>query len=251
LYKILARTLFLGKNVVYVPQCHSTNTLAAEACQKEEVAEGTIVITDDQVKGRGQRGNIWESEPGKNLTFSIVLRPVFLSVKDQFQISRAVSLAVADYLVAKGLHDVRVKWPNDVVSGQKKICGILIENHLSGSAINYAIAGIGININQEVFKNPAAGSLRQITGREYRLPDELETLIGYLEARYLELKQRTGDHLREHYRQRLYRRGASHRFRAGQDEFDGVIVDVDEIGRLRIRVEDRERVFGVKEVEFL
>jgi BirA family biotin operon repressor/biotin-[acetyl-CoA-carboxylase] ligase len=251
LYKIPAKTLFLGKVLVYVPQCHSTNSLAAELSQKEEPGEGTLVITDDQTAGKGQRGNSWESEPGKNLTFSVILKPGFLQAKEQFQINRVISLGIADFLVQKGIPEVSIKWPNDILIAEKKICGILIENHVSGNSIHYSIAGIGLNVNQQYFTHPKASSVRLISGHEYLLNDELHLLLGCLEARYLELKARHYINLEDDYSELLYRRNETHKFISMNEEFEGTITGVDEVGRLRIKINGEEKVFGVKEISFL
>jgi BirA family transcriptional regulator, biotin operon repressor / biotin---[acetyl-CoA-carboxylase] ligase len=253
LYKIPANTLFLGKNLVYVPQCHSTNTLAAELSQNKEISEGTLVITDNQFAGRGQRGNSWEAAPSQNLTLSFVLKPRFLPAKDQFLINRVVSLGVSDYFrekVPSGT-GVYIKWPNDIIINNKKAGGILIENHIHASTIQYSIAGIGLNINQEFFQHPKATSLRSITNKVHELNDELALLSGCLEVRYLDLKQNKINHLENGYLNILYRRNEIHRFRSNNEEWEGTIVGVDEVGRLRIRKNAEVKVFGVKEVSFL
>jgi BirA family biotin operon repressor/biotin-[acetyl-CoA-carboxylase] ligase len=120
--------------------------------------EGTVVITDNQYSGRGQRGNLWISEPGKNLTFSVLLKPN-VRPDQQFVLTQVVALAVADYITTK-TNAVKIKWPNDILVSDKKICGILIESSLSGAVVQFVIAGAGLNINQTVFQNPRATSLK-------------------------------------------------------------------------------------------
>jgi BirA family transcriptional regulator, biotin operon repressor / biotin---[acetyl-CoA-carboxylase] ligase len=251
LYKIPANTLFLGKNLVYVPQCHSTNTIAAELSQNEEIADGTLVITDNQTQGRGQRGNTWEAAAGQNLTLSLILLPRFMLAKDQFNINRAISLGLADYLRERTPFPVAIKWPNDVIIHEKKIGGILIENHISGTAINFSIAGIGVNINQESFQHPGAISLRMTTGQTYLLNDELALLLERLERRYLELRRHKLADLENSYLEVLYRRNEMHTFKVAGNERKGIITGVDDVGRLRVRFENEEQIFGAKEISFL
>lgn len=251
MYKIPVRTLFLGKNLVYVPQCDSTNLLASELGQKLGTPDGSVIITDDQTAGRGQRGNAWESHPGKNLTFSVILKPSFLAVKDQFQLNEAMSIGIAAFLTAKGAQKVQIKWPNDILVGGRKVCGILIENHLSGEEISHCIVGIGLNINQTVFQYPQAGSLRLVTGMEYRLPDVLEELLESLEASYFDLRKGNQKKLENQYLALLYQKDEVQRFNIGAEVCEGVITGVNEAGQLAIMVDGEKRFFGVKEVQFL
>ena len=251
MYKIPANTLFLGKNLVYVPQCHSTSTLATELSQKAETPEGTLIITDHQMAGRGQRGNRWEAQPGENLTFSLILKPNFLPPQNQFLLNQAFSLGILDYVKQRLSLEVKVKWPNDVMVGDHKVCGILFENQVSGNDLRHAIVGIGLNVNQQTFQYPAAASLRQFSHQLYNLREELELLLEALEIRYLQLKQGKQEELKSEYLNNLYRRGQSHRFTHQENEFDGVIVGVDEAGRLRIKVDGDEKIFGVKQLTFL
>lgn len=251
MYKIPANTLFLGKNLVYVPQCHSTNTLATELSQKAETQEGTLIITNHQMAGRGQRGSSWEAAPGENLTFSLILKPEFLQAQNQFQLNQAFSLGVLDYVKTNLSEEVRVKWPNDIMVNERKVCGILFENQISGNELRHSIVGIGLNVNQLSFQHPGAGSLRLFSGLMYSLPIELEALLYHLELRYRMLKEKHHEKLKEEYLQNLYRLGKINRFRNQDMEFDGIISGIDEAGRLRIEVEGSERIFGVKQLTFL
>lgn len=121
MHKILANTVFLGKDIIYMTECHSTNDVAAAKIKDGTAREGSIVLTDTQTKGRGQRGNRWYSEPGKNLTFSLVLAPTFMAPGAQFDLNRMVALAVKEAL-SRYSEGIKVKWPNDIVhkDGGKK-----------------------------------------------------------------------------------------------------------------------------------
>ncbi len=94
MYKILANTLFLGKDIHFLPDCHSTNDITLQAIRQKEVQEGSIFITNHQTRGKGQRGNTWETKPGENLTFSLVLQPRFLDLSEQFLLNIAISNAI-------------------------------------------------------------------------------------------------------------------------------------------------------------
>lgn len=251
MYKIPANTLFLGKNLVYVPQCHSTNTLAIELSQKAGTVEGSLIITDHQTAGRGQRGNSWEAAQGENLTFSLILKPDFLHAQNQFQLNQAFSLGIVDYVKGRLHQEVKVKWPNDVLVEEKKVCGILFENQVSGNELRFAIVGIGLNVNQESFQHPKARSLYFFSRYKYNLQQELELLLQHLEVRYLMLKQGHYETLKKEYLDHLYRIGEIHRFGSQDAEFDGTISGVDDVGRLRIEVDGVEQVFGAKQVAFL
>lgn len=169
----------MASKCIWIDSAKSTNSYLSDIA--DEVADGVAVAARSQTAGRGQRGNSWESEPAKNLTFSLMLRPQGLDASEQFYISEAVALGVVDALLGK-LPDgapVAIKWPNDIYWENRKICGILIENSLMGRKINYSIAGIGINVNQREFVSDAPNpvSLWQITGDEVALEPFLEQVV--------------------------------------------------------------------------
>ena len=251
MYKIPANTLFMGKNLVFMPDCPSTNTLALQMSQQSPVKEGTLVITDNQTAGKGQRGNTWEAEPRQNLTFSLILKPGFLGINRQFYLNVVICLALKDYLKEKIPDTVYIKWPNDILVHEKKISGVLIENQLQGRVIANSVVGIGLNMNQKKFASESATSLALVTGEEQVLADELVSVLSHIEGRYLRL--RAGEHntLMDEYLASLYRRHEKHKFASDGKVFDGEILDLDEWGKLRIRIDDQVRVFGVKEVRYV
>jgi BirA family transcriptional regulator, biotin operon repressor / biotin---[acetyl-CoA-carboxylase] ligase len=251
LYKSPANTLFVGKNVVFVPECHSTNTLALQLSQNTAIAEGTIVITPNQTAGRGQRGSTWQTEAGKNLTASVILKPLFLDIKDQFYLTIATALAIADFLKSKTVDALSIKWPNDILVQGKKICGILIENQLQGTKLQTAIVGIGLNVNQTSFELPTATSLANLIKQESDINDVLGDLMGYLEARYLQLRQGKFASLKHEYLMHLYWKGERHFFQTAAGEIEAVIVGVGEDGRLAVEVNERLESFDLKEIQFL
>ncbi len=250
MYKIPANTLFVGKNLVFVPECHSTNTLAMELSQRGSAAEGAIIITDNQYSGRGQRGNQWISEPGMNLTFSLILKPTFLKPDQQFRLTMVISLAVADYVKSTITDLVRIKWPNDILVGDRKICGILIENSLSGDTIQFAVVGIGLNVNQGLFSTPNSTSLLVETHHDFDLNAELSLILEAVEARYLQLREGKNSLLTDDYLNSLYRKGEWHLFNTTQTTFEGMIEGIDTRGRLAIRTANAIQHYDLKEISF-
>ena len=241
----------MGQSLVYMPECHSTNNEALGLFKAGKGIEGSVVITSNQTAGRGQRNNVWESEAGKNLTFSILLTPHFILPKDQFYLTICISLGIADYL-NEALHEhVKIKWPNDIIVKDKKLCGILIENQLSGQRIQSCIVGIGLNVNQENFISEKASSMKLLSGNEFVLEDELQKILKKIEVCYLMLRQGQTEKLFSEYITNMYWRGEKHLFSSFQTEFEGVVTGVDEIGRLRIETKENVKIFEVKEVQFL
>ncbi len=251
MYKIPANTLLIGKKVVFVPECHSTNNLALQLSTHSENPEGTIVITNHQLAGRGQPGNSWEAQPGMNLTLSLILKPKALAVRDQFYLNVFISLAVYDYIKEKTSAIVQIKWPNDIMVNSQKICGILIENQIQGSRFSNAIAGIGLNLNQDYFYSTLATSLKMITNVTYQLNDEFELLVRKLDARYLQLHQGRYSALKDAFLDVLYWTHEWRTFSSGGEEFLGRIIGIDDVGRLRIETDLGEKVYGLKEVSYM
>jgi BirA family biotin operon repressor/biotin-[acetyl-CoA-carboxylase] ligase len=251
LYKIPAKTLFIGKNIIFVPECNSTNTLAQQISQQSSISDGTVVITDNQTAGRGQRGNSWEVEPGTNFTFSLILKTGFLLAQDQFALNLAISVGILDYLEVHLKSSVRIKWPNDILVENRKVCGILIENSIKGSLLIHSVVGIGINVNQIHFVYDRSTSLKKETGKTFSLHNELENLLWCIEKSYMLLRQQNFTPLLEKYYQNLYGFGEERKFKSSGAEWTGTITGVDNAGRLKVQAADGEKVFGFKEIEFV
>jgi BirA family biotin operon repressor/biotin-[acetyl-CoA-carboxylase] ligase len=213
----------------------STNNYAATQLLTKSLPEGFVFVADSQVGGRGQASTVWESEPNKNLTFSILLYPEFLEIRRQFELSKAVSLGVADFLREKTDH-VTIKWPNDIYIGKGKVAGILIENSIRIDKISSCIVGIGLNINQRLFASNAPNpvSLSQITGKVYDLKELLDHLCLKIDARYRQLRNRDFRQIDEEYTEVLFQRCCWSSYSDENDVFEGKILGVDNIGRLMI-----------------
>jgi BirA family transcriptional regulator, biotin operon repressor / biotin---[acetyl-CoA-carboxylase] ligase len=248
---MLPNTLFVGQQLYYLPVCESTNSEAQQLLIKNKATEGCTVLTSEQTNGRGQRGNTWEAEPGKNITLSVILSPVFLPVRQQFYLNMAVSLAVLDLLHAYGATDAQVKWPNDLYVKDKKLGGILIENTINSYSLQHSIVGIGLNINQLSFGVDTATSLAAITGTSINLEEVTCRLLELLEKRYIELRSVRHAKLKYEYLQGLYRYQEMHQFIVDGKRTEGSIVGVDEEGRLGVELDGELRFFGFKEITFV
>lgn len=251
MHKIFAKPLFLGKKVVFLPQCHSTNDELLALSKEEDQMEGTLVMSDHQIKGKGQRGNVWVSEPGKNITASFLLKPKFLPISNQYYLNIILGLGLVDALKFYLSSEIALKWPNDVYINNRKIAGILVESNVRGSYLESSVAGIGLNVNQQGFSLPNATSMileaDQIFDRDF----VLEQILCSVEKWYLKLKAGAQEEILQEYYKVLMWRGELRQFKADSLEFMAEIVGLDSSGRLRMKVANEFRSYGLKEVEFI
>lgn len=253
MYNAIYDSLIIGKKVIYLPSCHSTNDIAAELVRKDLMEEGTVVITDNQTQGRGQRGTAWLSEPGKNLTLSFILRPVFLPIQRQFLLSQTIALALSDFL-SKYSSEVRIKWPNDIYVSGKKISGTSIENSIQGTTIASTVIGIGVNINQVDFTSPRMTSLAAMLGEEIALIVAFEELMQLLDKRYHSLKSMVENQvIHLEYLTHLIGYQESVKFVRQGNRFQGTVIGIAESGRILIKPDGADLVqdFGIKEIEWI
>ena len=275
--------------VIHIDETDSTNAWLRSLCSKESrnlgmplrggCAKGSreknprfqysldknlslAIVAEYQTAGKGCGSNTWESERGKNLTFSVLLHPTEIRASWQFRISEAVSVALCETLERLfrplsssdsspelGEQEVTIKWPNDIYVGDRKICGILIENRLKGSTITDSIVGIGLNVNQSEFRSDAPNpvSIFQLTGEETDREALLQAFLKEL-SKAMEMDPET---LAQSYRSRLYRREGMHRFSDSQGEFEAKVLNVLDDGRLvLLDTEGKARMYAFKEVQF-
>lgn len=243
--------LFKNKSVFKLMETDSTNTYVSKL--PIDTPEGTIAYALNQIQGRGLGANYWESEPNKNLTFSILLRPVFLKAYEQFYLLKAIAIAVSDF-VAMFTDKVSIKWPNDIYVADKKIAGILIENAIERDFLKQSIIGIGININQEKFsdKVPNPVSLLQLNKKEYNIEECLTLITDCIETQYILLRDRNFEAIDKSYLSIVYRLNQPSVFSADGTKFKGTIVAVEPTGELVIKASSGEiRHFLFKEVEYI
>jgi BirA family transcriptional regulator, biotin operon repressor / biotin---[acetyl-CoA-carboxylase] ligase len=219
--------------IIYLDETPSTNNYATRLLQTETAEEGTVILTFRQTQGRGQAQNSWESDDFKNLTFSLVLRPTFLAASSQFLLSQAVSLGIHDFLSAE-TSNVSIKWPNDLMIFDGKVAGLLIENSIMGNSIAWTVAGSGINMNQETFRDysPKAVSISSFTGKTYELRKSLDAILHQIMTRYEDLKLGKFARTNRDYLGRLYAFEKWMEYSAGEETFEARITGTDEFGRL-------------------
>ena len=239
-------------HITFIEETDSTNKALRERMATGQVDEGSVVVAGFQTAGRGQVGNVWESEAGKNLTFSVVLYPETVPANRQFVLSQLAALSVKEVLDAYTDH-ITVKWPNDIYWKDKKICGMLIENDLCGKNIYATIIGIGINLNQLEFRSDAPNpvSLAQITGSVYDADDVLDRFLSILYKWYLRLLKGEEDIISNKYREALYRRDGYYPFSDDDGGFAARIYDIEPTGHLVLQLQDGIlRRYAFKEVRY-
>ena len=231
----------------------STNSKAQEMISAGEINDTFWLQAEDQTQGRGMGSNTWLSEPGKNITGSLVIFPSSLKAEEQFRISVLASLAVCD-LLDLYFEDIRIKWPNDILLESSKAAGLLVENAIIGNYISHSVVGIGLNVNQLVF--PAdlgnATSFKQKMGLDFDLRELGDLLIEFLEGRMAHLENRKYSVMRDEYISKLFRYKEFAPYRSGSNWFRARIIDIDHFGHLVLESETGDiNKFGFKEVEFI
>ena len=229
--------------IVHIDETDSTNRWL------KDHGEGTMVVaTDYQTAGKGCGSNAWESERGKNLTFSMLIYPDGIAAREQFRITEVVSVALCRTLQPYIYNKVEIKWPNDIYVGDRKLCGILIENRLQGNVIVDCIIGIGLNVNQRVFLSDAPNpvSMYQLTGQE---TDREALLADFLQTFDQEWQSKANG---SEYRELLYRKGKDGLYEAKTGRFVAKLTDVLPDGRLLLVDEEgKEHTYAFKEVSFI
>ncbi len=232
----------------------STNAEAMRLTAAGKAFEGLVIQADEQTRGKGAGQNSWESAPGQNLTFSLILQPHFIPPSQQFVLTEMVSLALLDvlkkYLVN---HTVNIKWPNDIWCNDKKIAGILIQNRIKGNLLDYSVVGVGLNVNQTVFRSgaPNPASLKSFTGKNVDRFVLFQAILKKVTDYYLKLKNDL-NMLEAPYLRNLYRFNEKASYADDQGPFIAKITGIDSYGRLMLVDEHgAKRVYGFKEVRFL
>jgi BirA family biotin operon repressor/biotin-[acetyl-CoA-carboxylase] ligase len=245
--------MIIGSKLFFFEYLPSTNTQTALLLKTSDLPEGSIIYTNYQSSGKGQMGNNWESEDGKNLLISIVLFPSMINPTDQFLLSMTVSLGVCDFL-KRYIPVCSIKWPNDIYVNNDKIAGILLENSVTGDQIDKTIAGIGLNINQQIFLSDAPNpvSLSQCTGLNFDLNICLNQLASDIDKRYKQLISENHSKIRDEYISQLFRLNEWSNYRDLSGRFKGRIIGVDDSGMLKIEKLLGEIItYSFKEVGFI
>ena len=238
-------------HLIKVSAINSTNSFARELLKENPHLPLTCIVAKKQLEGRGQRGTSWNAEEGKNLTFSVFLPGPGINPAQQFLLSATVATSLLNALKKFKLPRLKVKWPNDILSANQKIAGILIENILSEAKVMGSIIGIGLNVNQIDFRDlPQAGSMCTMTGREYDLDEVLKVILQELENGFAELSEENSEAILSNYKNHLFRRLVPSTFKYPDGSlFTGLILDVTPAGKLLVQKDGEEiSEFDLKEV---
>ena len=238
----------------YLEKVDSTNAYLLEWPEKERV--DMVVFAGEQTAGKGMGANVWESETGENLTFSMGVDMAFLKAADQFLLSQAVPLGLLDVLdTVLPSEQLTVKWPNDLYFGNRKLCGILVNSTVHGMDMGVSVIGIGLNVNQIQFKDWPTHpiSMRMILDREVALEPLLEQLVTAVDHRIEQLRSPEGiAKIKADYLKRLYRYHQWGTFEAKNGIVKLYVDGIDEFGRLKTLDETgNTHIYDIKELKFL
>lgn len=231
----------------------STNDLLLKWASDVSAPRGAVIWALNQYKGRGQHGRVWESNPGDNLTFSMLIRHENMTIMDQFIFNKAISVALLTSLQVLS-PNFRIKWPNDIYLNDKKIAGILIENSIKGKYIDYSVVGIGVNVNQREFSEGLtnASSIITETGIDIELESLLSQIIDHVDFFVNYIHRKKCRKILKIYLQNLYRKDEISVFEKDNKTFNGIIRGVDDHGRIKIELEDGDVVlFGNGELKMM
>ncbi len=230
-------------SIHWVEQTASTQDDVLGFLSERELEEGYVLASRGQLYGKGQAGNKWESQYGKNLTFSFLLRPDFLPVEQQFCLQQSLSLALVDFVSLYMEDNLWIKWSNDIYIGKEKLCGCLIQNRISGNRYEAAICGIGLNVNQRIFQfapNPTSLSLQ--TDKEYDLEILLKQLLDKINLRFAQLKQGDIETIHREYSDKLLYRGVLAEYIYKGTHLCARIEDVNTYGHLILTTKQGEKI---------
>lgn len=254
-------TVPINDMIYFTPETDSTNSEIRRLDESAPLPHGYCLITDFQTSGHGQAANRWESERGKNLLFSIMLHPTAVPPQSQFVITEIVTQAILEALQPEITDEIEIKWPNDIYVGNRKICGILIENSLCGDVLADSIIGVGININQTAFAGdaPNPASLKQLSGHDHDRKAIIEQVYDNILSLYsvLENAENIGSivkKLHDFYMSHLYRRNGFHRFATPDGRvFDAAIESINPQGMLTLLEKKSGHLgrYAFKEVKFI
>lgn len=241
----------VGAKLYHFEELDSTNDYAAKLLAKNKPIEGTVVMTDHQVQGKGQYGRKWATDPKLNLTLSVILYPD-VSVDRQFYLNIMASLAVCEAINQAAQIKAEVKWPNDVYIQDKKVCGILIKNNIIGKTIHQSVIGIGLNVNQEEFDPmiPNPTSIINELGQHSSLTEVRDILFQAIDKYYRMLKE-DSEQLSRLYHQRLWRRGHTTSYLIDDQRESGIIKGIDNEGKLIIENTEGSIAYNLSEIKLI
>lgn len=249
----MSNCLVIGNRIVRLREIDSTNQYM-QNLQKEGVhlIEGLVVIADHQTNGRGQRGNNWEVEKGKNITCSIYLTP-HLEIQNQFGLSKLIALSIVDFLSHLGLNNVSIKWPNDIYVNNKKIAGILIENSIRNKRVVEAIVGIGLNVNQVTYPdyliNPT--SIKQeLESNDLEIKNIFQDLLAFIDKRYVKYRSIRNSNDDEYLKQ-LYALNQLRTYEIDGIQVQAKIKRVNATGQIILDIAGKEKAYDFQQIKYI
>ena len=240
--------------IIKLDAIDSTNAYLKAMASVNLPKDYTVVVANQQTEGRGQMGSKWQTESGKNLTASVFRKLEGFNIGDQFYISMAVSLAIINALRLFQIPQLHIKWPNDILSANKKLCGILIENVIKNNRFQGSIIGFGLNVNQKQFDNlPQAASMSLLSGVVYDKDEVLSVILKQMQHYFKHLEDHNYVELKAEYESLLFRKDKPSTFMIADEEtFSGIIKGVTENGKLSVWTEDEIiKTFDLKEIKLL
>lgn len=240
--------------IIKLSAIDSTNTYLKELSKKVALEDGTVVITNSQTEGRGQMGSGWQSKTGLSLTFSVFKRFSELGISDQSSINFAASLGLKKALQKLQVPEVDIKWPNDIMSYQKKLCGVLVENQLQGDKILTSVIGVGLNVNETEFQElPLATSMKLVSGNTFILDEVLQIVSEAILNELSCIDNSEVSSVKERYESDLFRKDKVSTFQTPDGNcFNGIIRGVSNAGELLLEIEDESvKNYEVKQIKML
>ncbi|WP_300567088.1 biotin--[acetyl-CoA-carboxylase] ligase [Flavobacterium sp.] len=240
--------------VIKLDAIDSTNDFLKKLVQQQFVENYTVITANEQTKGKGQMGSTWNTEKGKNLITSILIKESVPNIEAIFNLNITIAVSIIEALNKQNINSLNIKWPNDIMAENKKIAGILIENNIKENGTIDSIIGIGLNINQTNFENlPKASSLKNVMNQDFDVDEILETLFIQIEKNIERLKNNETDSLWKEYDRYLFKKGKPTVFEDdNQERFMGIIQKVNSNGKLEVLFEDDStKEFGIKEITMM
>lgn len=239
----------IGRKIIRLESVDSTNNYIANLLNKGELSSGTVIMADEQFAGKGQRGAEWLTKPGENLTFSLFIDNVNLSVQKQFYLTCFISNIIVELLSKFGIK-AKIKWPNDIYINRQKIAGILIENQLSGALVKSVIIGIGLNINQLDFGYLNATSIQKETSERKNPMDVMYLFIELFNSKWKTFSETNFNYIKSSYLKNLFLINEIGTFEDSTTIFKGKITNVLDSGHLEIERENKTYQYDLKEIKF-
>ena len=241
-------------NLLKLDATDSTNDFLKQLSNNIDTPNWTVVTAENQTNGKGQMGSIWSSEAGKNLIVSVLIKNILTDINQIFDLNVATAVSIANVLINNNIPEISIKWPNDIMSGNKKIAGILIENSIKTNNIIHSIIGFGLNVNQINYDDlPKASSLKKICNQEFDKNEILNEILSELKKNIAVLEKNKQSIIWKNYHELLFKVNKVMPFEnANKSKFMGIVQQVNQSGKLIVLLENDDiKEFGIKEISMI